>query len=304
MTSSNANFGFLQSRAPALFQLAVLAEHYFPTDPNTSLIKLRQFGEVMAKEVAAQTGLLERLDDSQADLLRRFKADRIAPQEVVDLLHHLRAVGNRAVHHGADSHGEALSALKVARQLAVWFHRFDGAAASFHPGPFAPPRPPPDPSADLRDELARLKGELAAVQSAAERAKADADAAALALLTAEDRLRREADDRATWETLAQDTDRQVQRLAADLATLQAKSLAAPARVKQVIQRGEDAAALITLDEAATRTLIDQQLREAQWRPTAKACATAKARGPPRASTAPSPSGRQRAARRIMPCLRA
>ena len=264
MTSTNTNFGFLEPRAPALFRLAALAENYFPGDPSTSLIKLRQFGEVMAREIAAQTGALDRPDASQSDLLRRFRADRIVPEEVVRLLHHLRAVGNRAVHEVSGSHGEALSALKVARQLAVWFHRFDGAPPAFQPGPFAPPRPPLDPGAELREELARLKAELATAQTAGERAKADAEAAALALLGGEERLRREAEERATWEQLAQDTDQQVKRLAGELASLQAQAVATPAHVSQLIKRGEDAAAFISLDEAATRTLIDQQLRDAGW----------------------------------------
>jgi type I restriction enzyme R subunit len=35
----------------------MLAERYFPDDPNTSLLKLRQFGEVLAQLVASRVGL-------------------------------------------------------------------------------------------------------------------------------------------------------------------------------------------------------------------------------------------------------
>jgi type I restriction enzyme R subunit len=264
MNPNSANFGFLEPRAPALFQLAALAEHYFPSDPSTSLIKLRQFAEVMAREVAAQTGLLDQPDQTLSDLLRRLRFERAVPPDAGEFLHQLRALGNRAVHDGAGSHGEALSALKIARQLAIWFHRLAGGSAGFQPGPFTPPRPPVDPAEELRDELARLRAELAAAQSERERVKADAEAAALALLTTEERLAKETADRATWEQLAQETDVELQKLTGELAAVQAQAVAQPAEAQLVIERSNEAAAFISIDEAATRTLIDQQLRDAGW----------------------------------------
>jgi len=35
--------------APQLYRLAALAEHYFPSDANTCLFKLRQFAELLAQ---------------------------------------------------------------------------------------------------------------------------------------------------------------------------------------------------------------------------------------------------------------
>ena len=48
----SANFGFLQPHGAQLYRLAALAEHYFPTDANTCLLKLRQFAELLALEQA------------------------------------------------------------------------------------------------------------------------------------------------------------------------------------------------------------------------------------------------------------
>jgi type I restriction enzyme R subunit len=56
MQPTTANFEFLRPQGQQLVRLAAQAEHYFRTDPNTSLIKLRQFAELLAKEVAARTG--------------------------------------------------------------------------------------------------------------------------------------------------------------------------------------------------------------------------------------------------------
>ena len=40
----SANFGFLSAHDAQLERLGALAERYFKDDPNTCLIKLRQFG--------------------------------------------------------------------------------------------------------------------------------------------------------------------------------------------------------------------------------------------------------------------
>ena len=65
------NFDFLGVHGAQLVQLAALAERYFKDDPNTCLIKLRQFGEVLAQLTAAKSGLLASPEEPQADLLRR-----------------------------------------------------------------------------------------------------------------------------------------------------------------------------------------------------------------------------------------
>src|ERR1043166_186613 len=45
MKGISANFDFLGKHDAQLVRLGGLAERYFKDDPNTSLIKLRQFGE-------------------------------------------------------------------------------------------------------------------------------------------------------------------------------------------------------------------------------------------------------------------
>jgi len=47
-----SNFGFLSWHDEQLVRLGMLAERYFPEDPNTALLKLRQFGEVLAPPLA------------------------------------------------------------------------------------------------------------------------------------------------------------------------------------------------------------------------------------------------------------
>jgi type I restriction enzyme, R subunit len=119
----SANFGFLANHDVQLVRLGALAERYFGDDPNTALIKLRQFGELLAQVTAAKAGLFTSPDEQQSDLLRRLKFERVVPAEVADLFHQVRVVGNKATHaHGGD-HAQALTTLKIARQLGVWYFR-------------------------------------------------------------------------------------------------------------------------------------------------------------------------------------
>lgn len=134
---STPNFGFLAEEEPRLVQLGALAERYFRDDPSTCLIKMRQFAELLAKLIAARHSLYEG-EETFERTLGRLRAERILPREVSDLFHRLRLVGNAAVHEAAGTHAEALAALKLSRQLGVWFHRTFGGA----PGAASPPAGP------------------------------------------------------------------------------------------------------------------------------------------------------------------
>ena len=68
--------------------------------------------------------------------------------------HALRKTGNAAVHEDRGGHAEALTALKFARSLGVWFHRTYGRQPTFSPGAFIPPPEPVDATAKpLREEI-------------------------------------------------------------------------------------------------------------------------------------------------------
>lgn len=264
MKIDSQNFGFLGVHDVQLVRLGALAERYFRDDPNTCLIKLRQFGEVLAQLTAAKSGLFSSEEESQSDLLRRLKFERVIPREPADLFHQLRISGNRATHSHADDHAEALSALKIARQLGIWFHR-TFASSRFSPGPFAPPSAPEAATALLRDELQRLKKDLDDTRSEAEKARLAADAAAQAQLSAQARATKEREERALWEQLASEAEHAKVKLAAELRALQSQAAAsAPGITEAVAAQADRAAKRLDIDEAATRTLIDQQLRDRGW----------------------------------------
>ena len=264
MMNGSSNFQFMEKSEPQLFRLGRLSERYFSEDPNTAQFKLRQFGELLAQLTAARFGLQVSAQDAQADVLRRLKLECAIPREVSDLFHTLRLTGNRAVHEIREDHSSALAGLKIARQLAIWFVRtFHESNRQF--GPFVPPRPPALVGDESAQEIQQLKQALAATQTEAERLRAAAEDAELARRSAAEIAEDAHQERAAWEQLALEADQARQQLQQqiDEAFKFAQSDQAPAP-EIVAENARDAAEQIDLDEAGTRTLIDQQLRDVGW----------------------------------------
>ena len=251
------NFGFLEAHDEQLVRLGMLAERYFPEDPNTSLLKLRQLGELLAQLVASRVGVFASSEEPQYDLLRRLQDQGILPREVAQLFGEVRRTGNAASHAVTGDHRTALSTLRIAWQLGVWFHR-TFAEPSFRSGPFVPPAPPKDESAELRAELASLTQALAEFQ-ATHRETAER------LAGAEAKLREAKDEQGFWEQMATEAEGAKVALAQKLAQEQEKGAAQPRPVvASLVTAAATAGSAVELDETATRKLIDQQLRDAGW----------------------------------------
>ncbi|HWK35168.1 type I restriction-modification system endonuclease [Sphingomonas sp.] len=259
------NFDFLAKHDGRLVTLGGLAERYFRDDPSTAIVKLRQFAELMTKLVAAHHAVYRDERESFEETLRRLSYDRLIPKEAADIFHALRKAGNTAVHEVKGNHATALTALKFAWSLGIWFHRTYGRDAAFSAGAFVPPPEPVDATAALREEIEALRHKVADTEDAATRARREAEEHARAREASEERLKREAEERATWEALAQEVEAEKAAIAEKLAALQATAEAAPRmELVSLVELGEQAAAKIDLDEAETRALIDQQLRDRGW----------------------------------------
>jgi type I restriction enzyme R subunit len=259
------NYGFLGVHDAQLVRLGALAERYFTDDPVTCLIKLRQFGEVLAQVVAAKSGLFRDPQEQQTELLRRLRFERIVPPEVADLFHHIRQAGNKATHQNEGSHAEALTSLKFGRELGIWFHRTFSPTKKISFGPFVPPRDPSAATKELSEELSRLRSELDKERSATEKARVAVEENERARLTAEERARKEAEDRTVWEQIAAEAEAAKSALTVQLQMLQAAALQAPTQaVATLVEKAEEAASGISIDEASTRVLIDEQLRARGW----------------------------------------
>jgi type I restriction enzyme R subunit len=255
--SLGSNFAHLQAHDEQLLRLGMLAERYFAEDPNTCLLKLRQLSEVLAQMVASNVGVFERPEEGQYDLLNRLRDHGILPYEIHQLFGEIRRTGNAANHSLAGDHRTALATLKVAWQLGVWFHRTFG-EPQFKSGPFVPPRPPANETEELRTELETLAKELADYQ-------ASHHEKSLQLGALEEQLKAAKDEQSFWESMATEAEVEKAALQARLAAKQAETVTTPAQaVASLVKASTAAAAHVHLDEAATRRLIDEQLRQAGW----------------------------------------
>lgn len=243
------NFGFLATYDPRLAALPQRAELYFAEDPNTSLIKLRQYGELLASHVAALTNTDVPEAENFAGTVHALRRNGVNEQ-VIQGFNELRHAGNDAVHGFSGDHREALHKLKIAFGMATWFHRIQG-----HPDYRAAAFIPPEPGSAgplVAAQIEQLKQEL-------EKAQREAQNEAQLRAQAELQIQHVAETAATWQALAEDTDAELRH---------SRELLEAARLhpaQQVAQVKEQAATQsLPLDEADTRVLIDRQLREAGW----------------------------------------
>lgn len=248
---SSQNFDHLLEIDRPLAVLASHAERYFVDDANTALIKTRQFAERMTRLVAENAGVDTRGEVSFSDILRRIRRDDLVPQEILDVLHRLRIEGNAAVHGHDGERRMAFEALKLCHRLGVWLR----AATTQKPGltiAFAPPRLAESDSDELKAKVLDLQEALNRQSTEASRLADEAANARLAALDAEERARLADEERRVFEDLAEDAERR--------ATEPAK----PEQTLNFIKAAFASAKDMDFDEADTRLLVDEQLRQAGW----------------------------------------
>lgn len=253
----NTNFAVLEQHDKQLMRLGLLAERYFADDPNTCLLKLRQLAELLAQMLAARTGQYTSSEENQFDLLRRLQDSGVLPREVFQIFSEIRRAGNAANHALTDDHRSALSTLKLTWQLGLWFHR-SFKDQNYKSGPFLPPQPPKDESAELRAELEKLNQAVTEYKSAHQET-------AQQLETAQSKLQEVSEERSFWEQMASETEQAKASLEKRLTEQQDIAIAqSKTTVIQFIQSANTAAASVHLDESETRKIIDEQLRQAGW----------------------------------------
>lgn len=106
----SGNFSFLSEHDSLFVELAESAERAFASDPNTTLIKLRQLGEALAQHLAALSGIEFDEQTSQADVVLSQKLMRVLRKadnkaesrpelkQKLDELHHSWGVEPKSLH--------------------------------------------------------------------------------------------------------------------------------------------------------------------------------------------------------------
>jgi type I restriction enzyme R subunit len=266
MDVSSPNFSFLETHDPQFVRVAASAESHCLDDPVAALTKIRILAEMLAGEAAARVGI-DDTEMSQFERLRALEEEGVLPEQTANLFHSIRRKGNDAVHEHEGTASDALGHLKLARQVAVWFHRtFDLTVDdSFHPGSFVPPPDQDGVDENLEEELNRLRNRLAEVNE---------EVSDLREMTAEEReRRRRAEEEAealyeeieVYEELLDEAAEETEQFRRHLTEVRTEAQEQPAsRVQDFAQRAERASSKLDLDEDDTRRLIDEQLREAGW----------------------------------------
>lgn len=267
--SVSPNFEFLNEHQPVLIRLAQAAERFVFEDPNTSLIKSRQLAESLAKAVASQAGLPCGQEVAFADVERELKDRGFLDRSLHQIMRGIRLAGNSAVHELSGSKRESLYQLKMVRQIAVWFHKTVTGKMAFSAGPFIPPPEPVDADESLKEQLRLLQETLVLREAELQGVKLHADE--LKIRIEEIKTRAETaflNEQAAMELAAETEESAKQKIAEYekwLVEISAeKASSTPAEKEAVVARSQKAASDVDLDEADTRKLIDQQLREAGW----------------------------------------
>ena len=282
-----SNFSFLAEHSPLLADLGATAEKLYPFDPSSCVLKLRLLAEALTQEVAARIGV-RLMQPTQAELLRAVDQRIGLDPQVRQMFHLLRTRGNDAAHVVNHSIGyrEGMESLKVAREVALWFHRSFGHNPDFKPGPFVLPDDPSQKLAQLQQKIATLQDHLQQAQSA------QAEQAELAKLLEEqakqerELAQRATEERGIFESLAEEASTRYADLKTEFDAKLKQANAQPDNastkdIKAFADRANKAAQKVAMDEAATRLIIDQMLTDAGWEANTTALTHSKGTRPER-----------------------
>ncbi|MGB7416760.1 MAG: DEAD/DEAH box helicase family protein, partial [Thermosynechococcaceae cyanobacterium] len=224
-------------------QISRIADGLFADlSTSTCLIKLRQFGELLAQLTAAQS-IAPTSAETQSLLLAQLKRERVITGLVKEHFYGLKDIGNDAVHERFGTHQSALHHLRNAHRLAIWFHQTYGDRTFIAPD-FEPPPDSPQVPQVVQGLIAELSRKSRVSRTEAESAQA---------LAAEETARRK------------EAEANAERFKQKIAGIQEQTASQSSEVKQeLIQHAQTTAVKIKLDEQEIRALIDQQLRDLGW----------------------------------------
>ena len=120
-----SNFAFLKVNENELYELCEDAEIMLEKDSNFTMYKLRQFIEILCKNIISRRNLKYDLDkrinlDDKIYLLRNNK---VIDEALFSEFTYIRKFGNKAIHDLHESYNDALIALEDAHKIAVWYYK-------------------------------------------------------------------------------------------------------------------------------------------------------------------------------------
>ena len=174
------NFQPLKDRWPYLYQHTAFAEQYAHTDPHTVAVKLRCFAEALVGILYRELRLPSEPSDGFFEKLKSPYFQDAVGEVVLQKLHALRILGNKAAHGCSMDAQMSLPLLEEAYLLAQWFCKtYSGETLDTYP-PYTPPAKPSERPADpvkmaesLAEQLATAKAELNRLDASEKAAQAE-----------------------------------------------------------------------------------------------------------------------------------
>lgn len=116
-----SNFKFLEKEFPVLANFGNLAEQYCYTDPNSCLMKLGMIGETIVNLMFTYDKIPVPYDNSAVNRINVLSSEGLLTKDLVDILHALRKVRNKAVHENYAEASDCPVFLQMAHSLSEWF---------------------------------------------------------------------------------------------------------------------------------------------------------------------------------------
>ena len=168
------NFEMLRNHWPEWANLGAAAEHYVHTDPESSLVKLRNYIELIVRWLYRKERLPEGYRSSLFDLLDAHAFKSTIPDQITMKLNAIRIHGNKAAHGDKVRVTDAQWLLKEAFIIGAWLYlRYAGGNADDFAKfqlPEAPKDNKPQPALTAQqvkkhqEQLAKAKTELEEAQ--------------------------------------------------------------------------------------------------------------------------------------------
>ena len=116
-----SNFEFLDKEFPVLSQFGKKAEAYLYSDSNSCLMKLGMIGETVVNLMFTYDRIMLPSENTAVNRIGVLFREGLLTQDLVDVLHALRKVRNKAVHENYSSVEEGKVLLQMAHSLCEWF---------------------------------------------------------------------------------------------------------------------------------------------------------------------------------------
>ena len=116
-----SNFDFLDNEFPVLAQFGKRAELYLYSDSNSCLMKLGMIGETVVNLMFTYDRITLPAENTAVNRIAVLFREGLLTQDLVDILHALRKVRNKAVHENYASVVDGKVLLQMAHSLCEWF---------------------------------------------------------------------------------------------------------------------------------------------------------------------------------------